>query len=337
MVESTGGGVIDPESPPSCAGSSVVTISGSQFDYVYTVNGQRQGIRGVGYNSVYRFLTPGERAERYRKDFVQMKKSGINTIIGWEKDKGYDHDRFDELTLGVAQEYGIGVIMPYYLPPDANYKDPSLREWLKQNVAAMVERFKDCPAVRMWGIGNEVLFAIEGDERAQGFAEFYVELADMVRQLDPNHPVLYREAEDPFAYFIAEALARDGVKRPWLAYGMNIYTYRIQTALASWRTNGWDGPVIVSEFAPIGVNRGERADAYVSMWNIIRSHPAIVLGGILYVWTTAGPEPVDGTYGLVDENGVPVDESLAKMTAVFNSEALAEVAEVGTGEPLSRR
>lgn len=38
-------------------------------------------------------------------------------------DKGYEQDRFDELTLDLAHQYGIGVVLPFYLPPEGDYRD----------------------------------------------------------------------------------------------------------------------------------------------------------------------------------------------------------------------
>jgi hypothetical protein len=59
----------------------------------------------------------------------------------------------------------------------------------------------------MWGVGNEVTLEMSDDQR-RAFAEFYVDVFDLVRALDLTRPVILREAEDVFAPYLAEAFAR---------------------------------------------------------------------------------------------------------------------------------
>jgi hypothetical protein len=48
----------------------------------------------------------------------------------------------------------------------------------------------------------------------------------------------------------------------------------------------------------------------------------MVLGGLAYVWTTEGPEPVDRDFGLTNANGVPVDDSLNQLARAFLADGL---------------
>ncbi len=306
---------------------SVVTVTGHDFDYVYRINGVQQTIRGVGYNPIYRHLSPEVRAQRYDRDFWLMREAGINTISGWDQDKGYVQDKFDELLLNKAEDWGIGVIMPYYLSPAADYTNLAYKQQVSEDVANWVRHFKDYPAIRMWGLGNEVLFVMPPNgysEQQRAFAEFLVELADMVHEIDPNHPVIYRESEDVYIPILRDAIAKDGVQRPWLVYGMNVYTFRINEILANWQNNGLDIPIVVSEFAPVGLQAEQRADGYVEMWRVLRSYPSQVLGGLAYVWTTEGPEPVDRDFGLLDANDVAVDDSFNELADEFRQTEAAD-------------
>lgn len=309
---------------------SIVSITGRGYDYIYFVNGSPETIRGVGYNPIYRFLNDEERARRYDRDFALMRAAGINTIAGWDRDKGYTQDKFDDLLLTKAEEYGLGVIMPFHLPPDGDYTNPEFRQRIAEDVADFVQRNKDHPAIRMWGIGNEVLVDISSIDQAPPFAEFLVELVDMVHRKDPNHPVIYREAEDVYIPVLREAIIRDGVERPWFVYGLNIYTYRISQVLAGWKSQGLDMPMLVTEFAPFGLYGEARAQGYVKMWNELRSYPSMVLGGLAYVWTTEGPEPVDRDFGLFDGNGVPVDDSFNQLAKAFLADRWRTPARVST-------
>ncbi|MBI2954381.1 MAG: hypothetical protein HYY30_08715 [Chloroflexi bacterium] len=292
--------------------------------FVYLVGGEPQFMVGMGYNAIYRFLTDEERAARYDVDFSRMRELGVNTILGWDADKGYEQDKFDRLTLDKAWEHGLGVVMPFYLPPDGDYVDPWFRAWMMDELLAKVEAYKDHPALRMWGIGNEViepLAAREDEAQVEAFNQFYRELAEVAREADPNHPVIYREAEDYPLYNITWYDPEEAIAEPWLLYGINAYTLRLEEILGEWPEWGLNLPLFITEFAPEGWPSDIRPDGYVIMWRMIRSHPDFVLGGAPYVWTTDGPEPVDAHFGLVDADGNPTDGSLDALASEFQEVA----------------
>ncbi len=301
------------EKEAAIGGPSKVVISGKGYAYSYTVNGRSARIRGMGYNSMYSHLRLNERAARYDWDFSEMKADGVNTILGWER------EQFDELTLEKAQEYGLGVVMPYHLQGNGDYGNPAYEQKVEQDIKEWVKRFKSYPAIRMWGIGNEVIHYMNNPDapRAKSFAQFYIKLADAVRAIDPDHPVIYRDAEDIYVGPIRDALRRDGVPRPWFVYGVNFFTYRICEALAGWPKKGMDAPLVVSEFAPSGLSPEDRPKGYLKMWRCIAENYPSVLGGFLYVWTTNGPEAIDRTMGLMDAQGLPVDRSFWTMGRAF--------------------
>lgn len=293
---------------------SQVTISGGNFAYSYVVNGRPEKVRGVGYNAMRSQLTREERAARYDRDFAQMKAAGIKTILGWGRDP------FDELTLAKAQAHGLGVVMPYSLPGDGDYGSAAYEQEVESKVKAWVTRFRMHPALRMWGIGNETIHSMGRNPetpRSRAFAQFYVRLADAVRAIDPDHPVIYRDAEDLYLGPVRDAFKKDGVPRPWFIYGVNFFTFRICEALSTWGKRGWDVPVMVSEFAPSGLSRRDRPEGYLRMWRCIASQRPSVLGGFAYAWTTDGPEAIDRVMGLVDGEGKPVDDSLWTLGQAF--------------------
>ncbi|MCL5960223.1 MAG: hypothetical protein M1358_13085 [Chloroflexi bacterium] len=316
------------------------TVNVEQNDdgsHTYLVDGRPQFLVGMGYNVIYRNLPDEERAARYDADFSRMHAAGINTIMGWDADKGYEQDKFDQLTLDRALEHDLGVVMPFVLPPDGNYADTALQEQLKADLIAKVETYKDHPALRMWGVGNEVMQDVVANGQAEDFGRFYLELADAVHEVDPNHPVIYREAEDGYLPYLAWYQADGGVDRPWLLYGMNAYTMRLQDILAGWPSLSNGMPLFITEFAPEGWSRADRPDGYLKMWEMIRSHPEYVLGGAPYVWTTDGPEPGDRNFGLVDANGNPMDGSLEALTKEFQKASAATIVLASTGrEPRLR-
>ena len=315
-----------PLPPPS---GSVVTVNGGGYQYTLSVNGKPTVVRGMGYNPWYAELPTDERVQRYRRDFSAMREIGVNTLEGWFQ------QQFDEVTLDEAHRQGIKVIMPFELNHDYDYGDPAVKAMFREQVTAWVLRYRDHPAVLMWGPGNEVMHrlifptAVQGqrdparEKRADGFAAFYVELIDMIRQLDPNHPVVYRDAEDLYFARLRQALLKGGTTRPWFIYGTNVYTQRLAEVIERWPTQGLDAPLLISEFSPGGSGAAERPSMLGWYWSTIRAHPKRVIGGVVYTWTTRGPEDLDRVFGLTDESGAPVDGSVAALSRLFHEDVPA--------------
>jgi beta-galactosidase/beta-glucuronidase len=209
--------------------------------------------------------------------------------------------------------------------PDYAYEDPRVRERMFEAITERVKHFRNSPALRMWGLGNEVLHAIAWAHgtpaHAQAFADFLVQAADQVHALDPNHPVVYRDAEDWYTAPLVRALAADSKPRPWFVYGMNFFTTRMSPALDWGPTSTMNQPLMISEFGPVGLRPEARPNGYRELWNIILQHRARVLGGCAYVWTTAGPEPLDRNFGLTDPNGKAVDGSVTELASLFSTAA----------------
>lgn len=307
--------------PSSEVPPSVVAVQRqAPGSFRYLVNGAPQLFVGMGYNPVYRRLSDEERAACYDRDFQILAQAGVNHIIGWDADKGYEQDKFDELTLDHALKQGLGVVMPFYLPPDADYGDEAFQQSLMDEAAAKIARFKGHPALRMWGVGNEVLSDMLSWEMRFPFVEFYARLAEHFHQLDPNHPVVYREAEDVFIPLIGDLLRNANREDLWLLYGMNIYTMQLGLILDDWQASE-DLPLVVTEFGFEADETGERAPGYLAMWRTIRAHPDFVVGGAPYVWTTEGPEPTDRKWGLTDGSGHPVDGTFEQLAAEWRREA----------------
>jgi beta-galactosidase/beta-glucuronidase len=287
-----------------------------------------QTIRGVGYNPWYANLSPNDRSALYERDFSDMRRLGFNTIEGWFE------GQFDSVTLNAAADNGIGVLMPFELNQDWDYTDPNVQASILARLSAYVEQYKDYPAVRMWAPGNEnlhrILFAHwisqvndpTARARAAAFAAFLPKLVDRIHELDPNHPVLYRDAEDLYLQWITNAFTQaGGGDRPWLVYGANLYSSaRLQQVIANW-PNQWPGrPLVISEYAPGGMGPADRPAGFQQDWQVIRSRPDVVLGGLAYVWATNGPEDLDRVFGLVDPNGVPTDGALAALSVAYLTE-----------------
>jgi hypothetical protein len=282
-------------------------------------------IRGVGYNPWYAGLSPEQRSALYNRDFSDMHQHGINTIEGWFE------NQFDSVTLDAAAQNGIGVLMPFELNQDWDYSNPNVQASILAHVSDYVEEYKDYPAVRMWAPGNENLHRIlyahmvsqlndpASRARAAAFAAFLPTLVDRIHTLDPDHAVVYRDAEDLYLPWIINGFNQaGGGDRPWLVYGANVYSpARLQDIIARWPSQ-WQGrQLLISEFAPGGMSPTDRPRGFQQEWQIINSRPDVVLGGLAYTWATNGPEDLDRVFGLVDPNGVPTDESLNALSVAY--------------------
>jgi hypothetical protein len=273
----------------------------------------------MGLNTQYsHLLSPADRSAQLNADMSALSALGVNTVVGW------DPAEFDDVLLEAAQQHNIGVVLPFGLDPDADYTNPAVRQQLRDQALARVARYRSYPALRMWGLGNEVLHKIvhpawvgpqdpHQELEAEAFSDWLIQTADAIHALDPDHPVTYRDAEDAFDSWVVAAMQRNGnVARPWFVWGSNCYTGYLGDIVDNWPQSGMDSPLWVSEFAPGGLAMPDRPDGFATMWGYVTRHSDWVLGGAVYAWTRNGPEGVDRSFGLTDD-GIPADASSLDM------------------------
>ncbi len=298
--------------PPS---KSQVVIAPTATGYEYRVNGERLVVRGIGYNVGHRRLPFDTRQRVLDRDFSLMHAAGFNTLLGW------DSEEFDHTLMDAAARNGLGVVAPLVFPAEDVYRNPNLYAAAKARVRAWVLQLRNEPALRMWGLGNESFQVIRDDDEylRMSFARFLVEMADYIHTLDPDHPVVYREAEDAWVGYLHAALSQGG-PRPWFVYGMNIFRPRITEALADGPATYLGQPLLVSEFAPAGIRGRRQHDAYLQMWRAIRAFPDRVLGGFAYAWSQTGEEPLDTLFGITNVEGRPSSWVLRAFSEEFARE-----------------
>lgn len=309
------------------AAPSVVQVTSSAGVFTYLVNGEPQVIHGMGMNTQYASeMTPDQRHDRLEADMAELQAMGVNTLVGWTPAE------FDDMTLAIAQEHGIGVVMPFDVDPTLDFTSADVRGELTREVLAWVQRYQSAPALRMWGLGNEVLRSVvhptwQGPQdpaeaaQARAFSDWLVDTADAIHVIDPNHPVTYRDAEGAFTSWVADSLRQKGgvTSRVWFVYGTNVYQEpNMEQVLTDWPKNGMGGALWVSEFAPGGLAIPDRPAGFQQMWSFIQENPNWVLGGAVYAWTRNGPEQIDQNLGLTDD-GTPADgDSLNAISDLFN-------------------
>jgi hypothetical protein len=233
-------------------------------------------------------------------DFELMKNMGVNTV------RIYDHKMTSnkELLGELYRRYGIMVLMgdlfgAYAVGSGAswyrgtNYSDPKHRERLKERVREMVQNYKDEPYILMWVLGNETNYGVANSSKRfpVPFYKFANEVARMIKELDPNHPVALCNGDTLYLDIFAEECHDIDV------FGANSY-------------RGWQGfgfwsdvktlcgkPVLVTEYGASaywkGHSAGEaeeaQAEYHMGAWDDIFYNTAgygsgNALGGVIFEW-----------------------------------------------------
>lgn len=131
-------------------------------------------------------------------DFQLLKEVGANTIREY-------HQPFQpnkEVLRDLYERYGIRVILGDFLGKytlgsgaswfeGTDYENPEHQQNMMNSVRRMVEEFKDEPYILMWLLGNENNYGVasNADQKPEAYFKFANEVAKMIKELDPDHPV----------------------------------------------------------------------------------------------------------------------------------------------------
>ncbi len=171
----------------------------------------------------------------------QLAHAGANSIRTW------DADNIDAL-LDEAHALGLSVTVGIWLGHERHgfdYGDETQVAAQMERARQAVLRYKDHPAVLLWGLGNEMEGFESGDNPAIWKA--VNDVAAMVQALDPNHPTMTVTAEiggDRVASVHKHSPAID-------IHGIN--SYGGATSLYDrLRSAGASKPYLITEFGPPG-------------------------------------------------------------------------------------
>ncbi len=131
-------------------------------------------------------------------DFQLMKEMGVNTLREYYQPFKPDKDVLRKM----YKEYGFKVIMGNFVGKyahgsgatwfeGADYNNPVHRENMMKSVKEMVLDLKDEPYILMWVLGNENNYgsANNADKDPVAYFQFVNNVAKMMHELDPDHPV----------------------------------------------------------------------------------------------------------------------------------------------------
>ena len=218
----------------------------------------------------------------------QLAAAGANSVRTWGGD---DIDaRLDE-----AHALGLSVTVGIWLGHERHgfdYDDKAQVQKQLEHARQIVLKYKDHPAVLLWGVGNEMEGFESGDNPAIWKA--VNEVAEMVKKLDPRHPTMTVTAEiggERINYIHQRCPAID-------IHGIN--SYGGANSLAQrYREGGTSKPYVLTEFGPAGswesannewgapveLTSTEKAVSYRRNYEAgVVSAPGLALGSYVFNW-----------------------------------------------------
>ncbi len=253
---------------------SRVKITGDAYQgYQLLVNGEPFVIKGVGGS----------------QHFDVLAASGGNATRTW----GVRKNTLE--ILDQAHEHGIMVVQGIWLGHESqgfDYSAPAQLERQRQHVEEAVKRFKDHPALLVWGLGNEMEGVGSRGDSPAIWREIN-ELAKRIKALDPNHPVMTVVAN--VNKHKVRAIQKYAPEVDIL--GVNVYggAGDIGRRLRAW---DWTKPYTITEFglpgpwevektswgAPIEPSSRQKAGTSFGLYNQIMEDTHLCLGSFAFLW-----------------------------------------------------
>ena len=284
------------------------------FTLVFVITGHSQVSKvevTKNTNGYFELLRNGEpyyiKGAGAKDHFDLLVNSGANSIRIWSTN--------NNALLDSAYNHNLSVTLGLYVRPERSGMDYNDEYAVKGQIEQLkneVLKYKDHPALLIWGIGNEV------DLRYSNFKvwETIEALAKFIKEVDPNHPTMTVIAGvDPSkAYYIKKYCPSIDI------LGLNVYG-SIENAGANLRKFNWDKPYIVSEWGvngpfearttswkakiepPNGIKAEQRKLRY---FDLIEIDKELCLGSYCFLWGQK-QESTATCHGMFLNNGNPTE------------------------------
>jgi len=211
---------------------------------------------------------------------------GANSIRTWGTNDA-------EKVLDEAHEKGLTVLFGLWVGQERqgfDYADSKAVRAQFEQFREVVKKYKDHPAVLMWGIGNEndLMYS---DYRVWNAIN---DIAKMIHEEDPNHPTMTVTA----GLDVAEVKLIQKRAPEIDIYGINTYGGLIGIDKEI-RSYGWEGPYMITEWgpnghwevpttewgAPIEQNSSVKADYYRKRYELgIEADAERCIGSYVFLW-----------------------------------------------------
>lgn len=213
--------------------------------------------------------------------------AGGNSVRTWGGDPGEVLDRAHALGMTVTAGIWLG-----HERHGFDYSDPQQVKNQLDEVREIVLRYKDHPALLLWGVGNEA----EGfdDETSPRVWAAINDAAALVKELDPNHPTMVVTA-----FIHGQRIDYIHRKSPAVdIHGINAYGGAVVVP-ERLRAGKARKPIVLTEFGPVGPwempttdwgapyeqTSTEKAKFYRQVYEqALQEVPDLFLGGYAFLW-----------------------------------------------------
>ena len=263
----------------TAAPSVVRVVDDGAGHYSLTRNGQPYEIHGIGGVS----------------PLALAKKLGANTIRTWGAEQ-LDKQEGGQTLMDRCQALDLSVMAGIWIGHERhgfNYSDTAQLERQRTMVRDVVRKYKNHPALLLWGLGNEMEGPIGGGADVRIWNELNV-LAKIIHDEDPNHPVVT----------VIAGAATDKVRSLQANYtgldilGVNAYASATGVGKAL-KEAGWKKPFLLTEFGPSGAwevgstswgapiepsSRDKAANYYTTHTTVMEDGEGRCLGTFAFLW-----------------------------------------------------
>jgi hypothetical protein len=264
-------------------------------------------------------------------DIERLAKYGGNSFRTWRTDDGVNtgEEVLDEaLRNGLVVTMGLEVARErpgqgrgYF---DFDYDDEEAVAEQLERLRAEVERFRDHPALIIWGIGNELNHGATNPRVWDAVND----ISTMIHEVDPNHLTTTM-----LAGVSRELVDQIKERAPDLDLLSVQFYADIENLEQRISDSGWDGPYMVTEWgatghwetvntpwgAPIENHSSRKADLYKSRYqNAILADTTQLIGSYVFLWGQK-QERTPTWYGMFLPTG-EVTESVDVMKYVWTGE-----------------
>lgn len=229
------------------------------------------------------------------QNLEELVKYGGNSIRTWGIEQ-LDQKVDGKTLLDRAQALGLAVTAGIWVQHERHgfsYSDPAKVAAQRETVRAAVRKYKDHPAILMWGLGNEMEGPMSDGADPRIWKELE-ELAKIVKEEDPNHPVMTVIAS-------AAPTKVRGVMENYPSIdvlGVNAYGGASGVGKGL-KELGWQKPFVLTEFGPLGhwevpktswgapiepTSRAKAGSYYATQTNVVADGKGTCLGTYVFLW-----------------------------------------------------
>lgn len=238
------------------------------------------------------FFINGAGGTGFLENLVQ---AGGNSIRTWGIEQ-LDPAGGEKNLLDRAHELGLAVSVGLWVQHERHgfsYNDPAAVQKQRDEIRAAVRKYKNHPAVLVWGLGNEM----EGPTSDGSDPRIWKELEQLARIIkaeDPNHPVMTVIAS-------AAATKVRGIQQYYPSIdilGVNSYGGAMGVG-STLQSLGWDKPFALTEFGPLGhwevpktswgapiepTSREKAASYYSTKTKVVEDGRGKCVGTYVFLW-----------------------------------------------------